>query len=245
MVRNVNIISGLTLSGKSRLLSQLTQHPEFRDAAVVSMDEVRMRYWGSRGGGGKNDLTPTEKIYRNKLVRDEIRNLLVTSDVPSVLVEVPMLTREHHQKPMVAMIGEAREYVLVIELEKAGISEKESSEPSDVSLNVVLVYCDVSTAKRRLEWRQRETAGISDVQDIGFFLRIALQFELPSEDIYLPLPIDTSNEGSLAEISRLVEIVKFLKGEKPPREILRERMKIAEATLKATQEIARGYLGQA
>ena len=101
----VGIFSGITFSGKSFFMRKFLQLQKFPNAFRVSMDEIRVRFWGDRSS------SEAEKIYRNELVRQEIKTKLIIERAPQVLVEAPMLTNKFHQLPMVKAMDEATWYL--------------------------------------------------------------------------------------------------------------------------------------
>lgn len=238
MDRNVNIISGMTLSGKSHLLRQILNVPEFRNAAVVRMDDIRKRYWGDRDG---QSMTATEKVYRNILTFREIETKLVIDGASMIFVEVPMLTRKHHQQPLVDITREAERYLQAIERERACIESKAIPDYfSQVHLNVVLLYCSVQSAVARLERRRHDVnTNNTDVFSLDFFLEIALDFELPEPTTYLPLSLNTSDESSDAERQRLEEVVSFFNGKLQDTNFLKKRLEEAEFCLAEARRLAR------
>ena len=234
MDRNVNVMSGAICVGKSRLVKELLKLPEFRDAATVTLDQVGIRHWGRR------IMTKTEKVYRNELARNEVKEQLIVNWAEHVLVDMPMLTRANHQKPFVEMIGDAERYLRLIDPERDALEGKKiTTNRPFVYLNVVLLYCDFETVKRRITVRGLE-AEKSDSPAVSMeaVLDVAVQFELPKD--YVPLPIDTSDESESAEELRMREIRGFLLERKfPTSSVFRERMAQARACRDELKEEAR------
>src|SRR3989344_1161962 len=98
ITRNVNVLSGHIGSGKSYLLRKLRDMPEFADAWISSLDEVRFQYWN---GSDLSELTEeeriaeygklhrllsdTERVFANMVTRREIQNQLIIKKKHSIL----------------------------------------------------------------------------------------------------------------------------------------------------------------
>ena len=240
MDRNVNIISGITLSGKSHLLEQILSLPEYQGSVVIRMDDIRKRYWGERDG---QSLTPSERVYRNLLTFREIETKLIIDGASTIFVEVPMLTRLHHQQPLVKIIYEAERYVRAIEQERVYMENSSVLERiTKVNLNVVLLYCSVATADSRLKRRQNEVnTSNTDIFSLDNFLDITLQFELPDLTTYLPLPLNTSDENLEVQHQRLEEAVSYFHGNSPDVNIIKKRLEEAEYYLEEARSLARQH----
>lgn len=234
MDRNVNVISGLICVGKSRLLEQLRRHPEFQKAFTLSLDDIGIRHWGKR------IMTKTEKVYRNELARNEIKTALIVNDVRTVLLEMVMLTRKNHQNPFMEMILDTERYLRLTEPERAGLEGKSLPEgPPRVNLNVILLYCDFTTVKRRIEQRRKEAEKTnSPILNMEGVLDAAIQFEMP--EAYTPLPINTSDESAATEKKRMREIIRFFLEQRLPADrVVRKRLEESAQYLAELQEIAR------
>ncbi len=203
MDRNVFVISGITLSGKSWLLAELLKRPEHNLATVVRMDDIRKKFWGDR------PLTNAEGVYRNELTRNEVKRALIIDGVKTVVVEMPMLTRLNHQKPFVDMVFDAEKYIQAIEKENTALLS-----PSKVRLKVVLAYCSPAAAFARIGKRKSElNISNTNVFTGAQYLSIASRFELPDKTDYVPLPIDTSDESPENAERITSEVSAFLDGQ--------------------------------
>lgn len=231
MDRCINVISGMTGSGKSWLLEKILSLPQHKTAVLVRMDEIGKRFWGDRW------ITKTERVYRNELTRNEIKTLLIVYGAKTLFLEAPMLTRKNHQEPFVAMIRSAEKYLQAIETDMA---EKESTPPptlTHVHLNVILLYCDLETAAARIEKRDSATdATNTNVFSFDGFLETAVQFELPESKTYIPLPINTAR---MRETEIVKEAVEFFRGKYFPRRVVETRLKEAERYLIQGKELAK------
>lgn len=204
MRRDINIISGITGSGKSWLLERILALPQYKNAVQVKMDEIGRRFWGDRW------ITKTERVYRNELTRNEVKTLLLVQDAKTIFLEAPMLTKKLHQEPFVAMIRSAEEYLCAIEIERAEKEKRCPPEPTEIRLQVVLLYCAPEIATGRIEKRDRthDTTGTNVFSFTGF-LEAATQFELPEQKTYIPLPINT---GTTPEMKIIEETMNFFSG---------------------------------
>ena len=86
-------------------MKSLLENNLFQGATTIQMDEIRIRYWQDRS------LTEAEKIYRNELVRQEIKIQMIPGNAERILAEIPMLTHLFHQEPMVKNTEEIRWYL--------------------------------------------------------------------------------------------------------------------------------------
>lgn len=226
--RQIIVCSGLMGAGKTQLLMQL--YPDYAkgNTRLVRMDEVQEKYWGEFRKGQL--LTHTERIYRNELTRNEIKNALIIDGAETVFVELPMLTRRNHQRPFVEMVRNTQSYLQAIERERSGNMEITGPE---INLKVLLLYCSPETIRRRLAERQGETGINPDALDMEDFLIAARQFEFPDKTTYLPFPINTSDPT----INVLEEANDFLmQGHRTtPRARSTHRQRMSEA---------RGYLSE-
>lgn len=198
----VCVISGLTLSGKSFLRNWLVAQPEFKDAHQLAMDDIRRQVWKDK------DLTCIEHIFKNELTRNALKTKIVIERPRVTILEMVMLTREYHQKPFLEILQSARWYVENIQKEKG-------ENKADIGFRCVLLYCDLETVRRRIQYRLKErdnTTG-ADVFDLRGYLDDAGEFELPVD--YIPLPINTSDE-SFDSVKRIhEEVISFLRGQMP------------------------------
>lgn len=231
MKRQVNVISGLTLSGKSWLLEKLLQIPEFRSAAVIRMDDIRKQFWGDK------PITSVEGIFRNELTRMMIKAQLIIDEAPLILVELPMLSRKNHQEPFVQMIRETEWFIQEIEKERADKEGRALSELTTVALRVVLLYCSPQKAHERLP-RRRDGADATNtiVFDEDQYLSIATRFELPDEKTYVPLPVNTTDDD---KERILQEVLDFLNGRLLDQELTEKRLGQAQQYLNEAKEEAR------
>lgn len=207
MDRNILVVSGPTLSGKSWLLEQLAALPEFQNATVVRMDDIRRQFWGER------TLTSTEGVFRNELTRNEVKKQLIVDGVETVLLEMPLLTRLHHQQPLVEMVKSTQAYIQAMELELGC----DKTALSTVHLRVALLFVDPVTAGLRLSMRNAgANTSNTDVFRLEEFLSILARYELP--EAYSPLVLDTSTGNELLE-----ETVSFFRGGVPDQSVMYER----------------------
>src|SRR3989344_7928843 len=132
-MRNINILSGLICVGKSTYLKRLLNLPEFQHAISLSLDDVGLRYWGRRV------MTKTEKVYRNRLAREEIQRRIIVDGAQQILIEMVMLTRKNHQEPFALTVRETEYYLHAIEPERAAFEGKPlSKDYGMINLNVIL-----------------------------------------------------------------------------------------------------------
>src|SRR3989344_3980805 len=188
MDRAINVLSGITGSGKSWLLKKMLERPEFQNTVHVQMDVIGKRVWGDRW------ITPTERVFRNELTRNEIKMKLIVEKAKIVFLEMPLLTRKYHQKPLVAVARDTERYLQAIEKELAQKENREAVQPH-VRLNVVLVYCDIETVSRRINDRNRESdATGTNVFDLHGYFETSAHFQLPDMALYTALPLNTCDE---------------------------------------------------
>lgn len=202
--KNVNVISGLICVGKSRILKLLRQQEQFHNAYYIRLDDVGIEYWGKYA-----HLTKHEKVFRNEVMRFIIKQQMIVQDTEQILIEMVMLTRKYHQEPFVEMIRDTQRQLRLIEPEQVAQGRKAiSGLPCFVNLNVVLLYCDVETVRKRITKRAASlNTGNSPIIDMAGVYDTALQFEMPES--YYPLLINTSDESPKAEQKRLQEITAF------------------------------------
>lgn len=232
---NINVISGLICVGKSTLLQRLKREPQFQDACFIELDKVGIRHWGHA-----RKLTKTEKIYRNQLAREEVQTQIIVQGKRTVFLEMVMLTHGYHQEPFVRMAEETRFYLRKILLEQAEMlgEPPQESANAQVKLNVVLLHCSLATVKKRLKKRNAERSSNSPVTSLEGVLDTAIQFEMPTS--YVPLPIETDNESRGANEKRYREILAFFTNSTWPRNIsLANRLKAAKKHLEEQQRAAR------
>ena len=147
-----NVISGLPRAGKTNLLERVTERPEYKSAVIVNMDEVGKKLWGdrqsAREGSTDTELTDTEKILRNEGTRWDMKVQLVLHNAGIVFAEMPILTRDYHQRPLVEMVSNAEWYIQGIEKDLAiRNSQPLPANPSRVYLNVVLLYASLDIVR--------------------------------------------------------------------------------------------------
>lgn len=182
--REVIVISGLISAGKSWLLERLVPNYPPETTALIQIDDVQQKYWGRFDGGV---LTTTERVYRNELVRNEVKTALIVDGARTVFVEAVMLTRQLHQRPFREMVNSAEDYLQAI--------AKERGEPKpQVDLKVIMLYCDVDTIRQRMIDRTQGKSGLvnPDAVNIADFVNAARQYELPEPEVYRPMPINNS-----------------------------------------------------
>lgn len=211
MNRQVLVFSGLPFSGKSYLLKRVAELLASHQPVIVRMDPIRERLYGNRAD---THVTRSEHLFKNEVTRYQILEHLVLG-APLVMVEMLMLTRADHQQPFVEMINRARKYILDIERECCLRDGQEPpTSPTKVDLRVVLAYASPAITAQRAdtpsEERQRSSAAVMDLVGIGGALKI---FEFPAPNLYVPLPVDTSDESGETTRHRLQEIVAFSRGE--------------------------------
>lgn len=232
--KNINIVSGLICTGKSRILKLLRQQREFHNAYSLRLDDVGVQYWGKHA-----NLTKHEKVFRNEVMRFIIKQRLVIYDTSQILLEMPMLTRAYHQEPFVDMIRDTQRQLRLIEPERVAQGRKAlDGLPCFVNLNVVLLYCDIETVRKRIERKvSLLDTGNNPVIDMTNIYDTALQFEMPKS--YYPLLINTSDESPEAEQQRLCEITAFFHwGRRIDQKIAEDRLCEAHACLDQLQQRA-------
>jgi len=244
MDRYVNVISGLPRTGKTTLLENITGKPEYKGAVIVRMDEVGNLLWRERQavrkGSTDTELTPTEKVYRNEATRNEIKKQLIVKNAGIVFSEMPLLTRQYHQRPLVEIVSSAEWYIQGIEKDIANRNSPPSPvNPSRVHLNVVLLYASPDIVRERVEKDKENPRSKSDAGHINIFLDAALKFEFP--DCYPYLLVDTTDESLGADQQRIEEVIAFLMGSISPQELASlnfERMPEAVADLEEARRQA-------
>lgn len=194
----VCVISGLTFSGKSFLSNWLITQPEFKDVCQVAMDDVRQQVWGNKS------LTCTEHVFKNELTRNIVKAKIIVERPRMIFLEMVMLTREYHQKPFLEMVQSASRYADRIQNEKG-------EGKVDIKFRCVLLYCDLETVSRRIQYRLKGNATGADVFDLQGYLDDAEEFELPCD--YAPLPINTSDESAESVKKIRDEVIAFLQGQ--------------------------------
>lgn len=181
---NVCVISGLTFSGKSRLLKWLLAQLVFQDSPLIEMDEIRAAAFGKR------QLCRTEHRYKNELTRQAIKNRVVIHRDQFIFSEMGMLNHEYHQQPLADTISSANRYLKMI-CEESGLA------PIQVELRVVLVFAHLPTVQKRVERRLSEIKEAhelcTDVFNLSSYADEASQVDFPI-NAYHPLLLDTTNE---------------------------------------------------
>ena len=198
------ICSGLPYSGKSWLLAQLRETEGFAEVSLVTMDEVRVALYGDRPDG---NITMTEHVFKNQWLRYEILKRFVLG-APAVLTEAVMLTRRLHQRPMVALVKEASQYVATIERE-AAVRDERAAELHSVELRVILCFASPQAVHARIDGSQEERvrshASVHNLKS----MRLAYdRFEFPNRSTYVPLYLDTSagvNADNLEEVCAFIQ----------------------------------------
>jgi hypothetical protein len=197
--RIVGIISGLTFTGKSFTMKKLLRLPQFRNTAVIEMEEIRKRYWGDKY------TYESLKNFRNELTRIEIKRLLLIEERDMVLAEIPMLTDIYHQRPMVSMLHDASLCIAGVQKDKERRGEKFEADV-DIELRAVLLFASIEAVETRVSYRESDPSDLSDVRSIKQYAWIAEQYQLPLA--YTPLYVDTSDETKTEE--NFNKIVNFL-----------------------------------
>ncbi len=183
---NVCVISGLTFSGKSRMLKWLLEQPTLNDSPLIEMDKIRIASFGER------QLCRTEHRYKNELTRQAIKNRAVIHRDPFIFSEMGMLSHEFHQQPLTDIILNANKYLKLI-CEERGLA------PIQVGLRVILVFAHLPTVQKRVERRLRE---IKEARELGVdvFNLTGYADETSQVDFpitaYTPLLLDTTDECS-------------------------------------------------
>jgi len=211
----LGVFSGLTLSGKSFFRTWAMNLPEYKLAVFVAMDDVRQRLWPARSSN-----TKTEHVFKNEATRFEVKTRLIVEKPPVMFLEMGMLTREAHQRPLMEMVESANGYLQAIEREQAERDGKPIPESFPaVDFRCVYFYCDAEAVKRRITYRQLEletlgNASGTDVFNFDGFLQGARQIEIPPAG-YTPLYVNTSDESQEGLARQREEVLSFLKGEMP------------------------------
>lgn len=180
----VVLISGLIASGKSELLKGLLRLPRYTADPVIQKDAVTKRYWGDRLVDTKTGL-----LFGNELTRNEIKTHLILERPKRVFVEMPMLTQKRHQKPFLWMLDGAKRYIEGVEKERA---DRNGDMPPavEIALKAILLYADSSTSIQRM----REKKNPNEIFDENLYRHNASQFELPDQETYPALFLDTSED---------------------------------------------------
>lgn len=182
MNRRIILCCGLGTTGKSFWAERLFKHYESDRTHLVDLDEVRIANWGR-----ERQLTDEEHLFKNEILRLEVKKKFLIHQARIVVVNATMLTVERHQRPFVQM---AREI--------------------GAEIAAVLFTCSFETSKRRIEVRSMEPV-LSDVVSVSVFEHGRKQFEPPV--LYPFIQIDTSDESALADERRWQEILEFLERE--------------------------------
>lgn len=183
---NACVISGLTFSGKSRLLKWLLAQPDFKNSPLIEMDKIRVAAFGER------KLCRTEHRYKNELTRQAIKNRVVIHRDQFIFSEMGMLSDEFHQQPLADALSNANRYLKMI-------CEENRLAPIQVGLRVILVFAHLPTVQKRVERRLHEIKEAQklgvDVFDLTGYGDEASQVNFPIT-AYQPLLLDTTNEDS-------------------------------------------------
>src|SRR3989338_8199905 len=210
----VAVFSGLVFSGKSFFRNWVMGLPEYKEASMVAMDDIRKRLWGDKSD---TEITKSSHVFKNEATIFEIKSKLIVERPFAIFTEMVMLTREAHQRPFVEMIKSASFYLQSIEkeeAEQAGWSMPELSV--EVDFRCIYFYCDLETVRRRINYRLREIETVGNITNASVFdfegyLRGARQIEVPPIG-YVPLYLNTSDESPVGLARQRTEVLSFLDG---------------------------------
>ena len=151
--RTLVVVCGLPTTGKTTVTQALKKHFVGDQYRFVAMDEVREETWGS-----KKSLTDTEHVYKNRVTEREAQNAFIVHEATCVFYDAVMLTREQHQKPLVAMVKDTEDWLSEIQQDKLGT-------PIDVQVRIRCVWltCPAEVIKQRLEQRFVDPSGAHSV----------------------------------------------------------------------------------
>lgn len=182
------IISGLPLSGKTRLLDWLAGQKPFSEYLRLSVDEIRLGLFGER------KLSWSEHMLKNEVAWLRIKTVHLI-EKRSVLHEVPMLNSSDYYEPVLRMVDDTNRYSLAIYNEKS--KEMEGIPLYMTSLKVVHLFCGADIATERAERRRIEISRYGNQSGTDVFdwktRRVGImKMEFPT--IFNPLYVDTSDE---------------------------------------------------
>ena len=178
-MKRIILCCGLSAAGKSDWAKRLCEH--FRFCDYVDLDEVRVFNWGA-----ERSLTSAEHLFKNEIMRLEVKKQFIIQGAELVIVNAVMLTVENHQKPFLEMAAAV-----------------------GAEIKAVWFTCDLATVERRLGFRkQHPSVSPSDIMDMADFERARVQFEAPA--LYPWVKIDTSDESPEADEQRWEQILQFL-----------------------------------
>jgi predicted kinase len=188
--RTLVVICGMPTTGKTTLTQALKEHFVGDEYRFISMDEVREKTWGS-----KKSLTGTEHMYKNRVTERAAQNAFIVDEATCVFYDAVMLTREAHQKPLMAMVMDTENLLSQIQEEK-GVS------PATVEIDVIGAWltCPAEVIKQRLEARFDDPDGLHSV-DMDAWYALERRFEDIMEFDFLKF--DTS-EISLEDLAQKV-----------------------------------------
>jgi len=151
--RTLVVICGLPTTGKTTVTQALKEYFIGDKYRFVAMDEVRKETWGS-----KKSLTDTEHVYKNRVTERTAQNAFIVHEARGVFYDAVMLTREQHQKPLVAMVKDTEDWLSEIQQDKLSI-------PIDVYIRIKCVWltCPAEVIKQRLEARFHDPNGLHSV----------------------------------------------------------------------------------
>lgn len=237
--RYINIISGHMGAGKSFYFKLLTSLPENKKRWVLTLskDEVIAKYFGNRTPEWPADdfsqehmlaifdkMTPQERIYAEELLRVDVERAILAGGFDKIFLDASMRSREKHQESFVAMVRKVERLLGLIAGENADRQGLLPPVPAPrVELQVVFLYCDFETLRRRMAARWPD---LPPDQIPPPVLETFPGIELP--EAYPFLAVDTSDETPDAERRRIEKIKNFFSGRLADNTVLINGVKDAE-----------------
>ena len=206
MNRKLILACGLSVTGKShwcRVIMKIfkADQPQFFD-----IDEVRERTWGERA----RSLTREEHLFKNQLTRQEVQRAFVLG-AKMVVLNMVMPTKEHHQKPFIAMIQETEGILSRIKKENEQPTDPSGEAEVKIDIRAIWFDCNETCAAQRLRQRQIcPSSSQSDLVQIEDWRKNRNWFEPPDGEFYSFIRIDTYNESLEADEERFKLIYNFV-----------------------------------
>lgn len=193
--RTLVVICGMPTTGKTTLTQALKEFFAGDECRFISMDEVREKTWGS-----KKSLTDTEHLYKNRVTEREAQNAFIVHGASYVFYDAVILTRENHQKPLMAMVEETEDWLSEIQEQKVG-----SAGTVEIEVKAVWLTCPAEVIKDRLEARFADPDGLHSV-DMDAWYALQQRFEDITEFDYYP-QFDTSEISLEDLVHKVVEYI--------------------------------------
>ena len=180
MQRRILICCGITTGGKSYWQEKIREALDLPRNYGVDLDEVRVENFGR-----ERRLTDEEHLFKNELVRIEVKKRFIIDKAETVIVGAVMLTIRNHQLPMVEM-----------------------AESLEAKIYGLWFVCSSEASEQRLAARRSDPNTLCDVTTMEGLEKGAKRFEPPA--LYPFIQIDTSDESPEADAERLRQIFEFI-----------------------------------